>query len=96
MARLLRDHSEEQQPKLAVIEEPAAVASATTMPMAPFVVVAVTMASFVLAPFVVATVFGRIVGVGEEAAPAAHVSVFHIADIDRDISYVKIYLDLYR
>ena len=81
VARLLRDHGEDKEPKLSIVEKPAAMA-ASMMPV-----------TAAVAPMMEPS---PILGLIERTVRTVSVSVFHEGDIGRDISHVKIYRDLYR
>jgi hypothetical protein len=98
VARLLFDHPEHEQPKLAVVERPATALAAPNVTAAMFTVAIVTVNAVVAVMVVVAVVAKppamapmRIFGVW--TVSGAPVSVLHSRDISLDISNVKIYLD---
>jgi hypothetical protein len=96
--RLLLDHPEHEQPKLAVVERPATALAAPNVSAAMFVVAIVT----VFAVFAVMAVF-VVVAMPPAVAPmhifgawtvsGVPLSVLHQQDITLVISIVKIYLD---
>jgi hypothetical protein len=80
---LLRDHRERQKAKLAIVERtPATPAARATGVMMTMVMPPVAMSFHVL-------------GSGETTVEAAPALMSHAADIDLDISHVKIYRDCF-
>jgi hypothetical protein len=73
----LGDHSEEKKAKLAIVEQPAAMA-ATVMSVTSVAVVVMMM-------------IGQIIGGGKMMVGAISASLLHGGDIGHDISQVKIY-----
>jgi hypothetical protein len=113
VTRLLGDHREEKEAKLAVVEQPAASVPAAlavvrmigetlggemmagAIPVSSFHELRSTVPAVTPAAFTVVVTVGEVVGWGEMMAGAIPVSMFHHdCDIDRDISNIKIYLNL--